>query len=80
MSPEATGNTHGLTLADAGLASVIAPRVDRNTETPAVGPSVAARRMTGLDDCPAGGDLTIEHRGQVLLVSPAGVAGVVGQP
>ena len=28
----------------------------------------------------AGGDLTVEDRGEVLLVGPAGVAGVVGQP
>ena len=28
----------------------------------------------------AGGDLTVEDRGEVVLVGPAGVAGVVGQP
>lgn len=28
----------------------------------------------------AGGDLTLEHRGQVVLVGPAGIAGMVGQP
>ena len=71
---EPAGGQGGDLLPDAGL-GVEVELLDRlaGTEPGRPDPQLGA-------GCVPGGDLPVEDRGEVLLMGPAGVAGMIGQP